>query len=182
MSYLRWIGASVAFVLALGFAAIALFSTIYLAATLGARPPLWGVIVLGAVVSAALVLGYRPAGSPWRVPASWQRLGHVQFAALFGFSLGLGVATSLSSVGFVVLVLLAATSSDLGHAAIIGVGFAIGRLAPFLWVVVRTNSRERHQDCLHVRVFRAEQLAEVVRPIEVSVLVSLMFWLLVTAR
>jgi hypothetical protein len=182
MSYPRWIGASLAFALALGFGATALFSAIYLIGRLGLRPPLWAVILVGAFVGVALVRGYRPTGSPWRVPASWQRWGHTPFAALFGFSLGLGIATSLSSVGFVVLVVRAAMSSDPVNAAMIGVGFAIGRLVPFLWVVVRTNSRETHQACLHARVSRTEQLAMIVRPIEVSVLMSLMVWLLMTAR
>jgi hypothetical protein len=114
MSNVKWIGGAVTFALAVGLAAMAFFSAIFTGARIAGPLPAWVVIAVGALAIPALAFGYSPTGSRWRVPAAWQRAGHLGFAGLFGFSLGLGVVTSLPSVGLVVLAALAADADDFG--------------------------------------------------------------------
>lgn len=136
------------------------------------RPPNWAVSLVATLSALAIIVGQgNPKGSPWRVPAEWQRAGHARFAGLFGFSLGLGFATNLPSVGFIVLLVLAAGATPVHVALLLAFGFSFGRVIPFLGVVY--SNRERTQARLFDVVHRFEALAISARWAELAALLTL---------
>lgn len=136
------------------------------------RPPSWTVSVVAAVAVTALLAGYgQPTGSRWRVPVEWQRVGHTKFAGLFGFSLGLGFATNLPSVGLPVLVWLGAVTSAWHDAVLLAGAFALGRAAPFVSVVAK--NRDREQRWLPSTLRRIDGLAVSLLLLELPLLIAL---------
>jgi len=172
LSKLSWLGANASFGVSTLLGASWTFFALHFAVGLFRRPPLWTVGISAAFAGAAILIGLgRPTGSRWRVPIGWQRAGHVKFAGLFGFSLGLGFATNLPSIGLLVLFLFAASTSAWYVAALFGIGFAFGRVAPLLSVVVK--NRDREQRSLRAALHRAESLGRSAQWFELGVLVAI---------
>lgn len=113
------------------------------------------------------------------MPVEWQRSGHVRFAALFGFSLGLGFATNLPSVALAVLVLFGGASSHWYSAALLAACFAVGRTAPLMSVVAL--NRDRAQRELHTAMERVERLVASAWWLEAVLLAGLAYSLLAPA-
>ena len=148
------------------------FITAHVLAGLLRRPPLPIVALTAALAIAFIVRGYgRPQVSHWRVPVEWHRRGHVQFAGLFGFSLGVGFLTNWPSIGFPALVLLAAAVDDWRVALLLGCAFALGRVVGTLDVVARNHDRQ--QTALPAAMVRIDRFAGPVQLVELASLAGL---------
>jgi hypothetical protein len=91
--------------------------------------------------------------SRWRVPREWGDYGRYPYAILFGLSLGAGVLTATSSVGFYVVAcwLLSAPAAA---AFVVAVAFALARAVMPIAVAVDSGG-------LSARSCAADRLASV---------------------
>jgi hypothetical protein len=96
----------------------------------------------------------------------------VGFAALFGFSLGLGFLTNLPSLSLLVVLLLATMAKGSVAVLLLAIAFAAGRLAPFLWVVVRTVGQKDHDLRLHAALRMLTRAVLSARALEVVLLAT----------
>lgn len=78
-----------------------------------------------------------PVGNQWRVPQDWARYGPNGYSFLFGLTLGTGVLTALTTVGyFSVYVLVISDVNPIYLFLALG-AFALGRMLPICLLVVR---------------------------------------------
>jgi hypothetical protein len=95
-------------------------------------------VVAAVCIAAALatVAGVRIPTSRWMVPREWARFGTTGHAALFGFSLGTGVATLLPSAAMYALLVAAesAPSPSRSYALVLTFAAARALMVPFLTV------------------------------------------------
>jgi hypothetical protein len=119
---LQWL----AFVVGAVAGGLALGAAAHLLGQIGMAPA-W----LGPVAAAAALIGMvgpsavrrAVARWGWPVPRSWQALGSVPFAGLFGLLLGVGVVTRLPSLGFVALLAWLLTTPAWASAIVLGLVF-----------------------------------------------------------
>lgn len=89
--------------------------------------PSAAVAVVCIAAAVAMVAGVRVPGSRWMVPREWARFGTTGHAALFGFSLGTGVATLLPSAAMYALLVAAASAPSTGQSYAVMLTFAAAR-------------------------------------------------------
>jgi hypothetical protein len=97
---------------------------------------------LGAALVSSGLVPLRLPQSTWRVPKSWSRFGPTAFAALFGTVLGLGFLTAISSIGYYVLLLWAATSPTWSDVWPVFVAFGAGRAIPLVLAAMLAGEQE----------------------------------------
>jgi hypothetical protein len=111
---------------------LAVAAILFLLGTVAGHPPAWALGALAvflAAVSAHLVR-LRLSGSPWRVPASWGRIGRIPYAAVFGFTLGTGLLNALSSPAFFLVLAWPLAAGGWGSVYPVFLAFALGRALP----------------------------------------------------
>lgn len=123
---------------ALGLAAVVLFARTVV--------PTAPTAVCAGTLLAILALSFlpdrvAPRGSRWRVPQQWSRFGERKYAFLFGVSLGNGLATAQTTVGY--LVVYAVAMTEVNPAPIVGemFAFALGRAVPTLYAGYMSAAR-----------------------------------------
>lgn len=139
-SRLRWLSGLGAFSVAAAGSAVLLGATLaiaHMALPLDIR--VVGVAALVAGMSGFGLIGLKFRGSPWRVPRSWSRFGHVRYSAAFGAALG-AAATKAPSAGFLPLALFALSR---GPEPTVLLAFVIFGLARASTVVVLAWSAHR---------------------------------------
>jgi hypothetical protein len=70
------------------------------------------------------------------VPQKWRRLGHIQYAGLFGAFLGLGILTEIPSFGYVVVLCWSLASLSWHSIWPVAITFALARFMPVLGVAL----------------------------------------------
>lgn len=139
-----WIGRLFSHVVGLFVGALGMAVVLYTVFLIVPHPPRWAFAAVAAALAlvAAGLVPVELAGSPWRVPQSWTRLGGYGYPAAFGVALGVGLATRLSSPGMYALVAWATVVPGWTGIWPVFAGYAAGRALPFL--VVAVLSARRH--------------------------------------
>lgn len=83
-------------------------------------------VVVGLVESRLLPL--RLFSSPWRIPQSWRSLGPVGYPTVFGFCLGLGLLTALSSPALYAVIAFGLAALSLPGVLVVFGAFGVGRV------------------------------------------------------
>lgn len=102
-------------------------------------------VALGSALISSGLVPVRSPQSPWRIPKSWNRFGPTTFAALFGFVLGLGFLTVVSSSGYYVLLVWAAMSPAWSDVWPAFVAFGAGRVMPLILAAILAGEPESRQ-------------------------------------
>jgi hypothetical protein len=103
-------------------------------------------VALAAALLGLVDLGLPPVrlpSSPWRIPRSWVRFGHPAYSAIFGASLGTGLLTALASPALYAMVLWGTAAHAWADAAIVFVGFAVGRVVPVIGIAADAYLRRK---------------------------------------
>lgn len=125
-----------------------------------------GIYLLNSLTSMAIEV---PSAS-WQVPKVWRSLGRSRFSFLFGFFLGLGFVTIVSSWAYYVVLAGALLQSTPLKATAILAAFAVGRAAPVYDISLCLYRNETYSACLN-GLHRLRKNVERIRMLLVTLLV-----------
>lgn len=98
-----------------------------------------GMIAVGMGLAGSKLMPLRVFSSPWRIPQTWRRLGSVGYPTVFGYCLGLGLLTALSSSALYVVIAFGLAALSLPSVLLVFAAFALGRmLGPLALSVLAT--------------------------------------------